>query len=159
MTYSVTKKELAPQPVLVVRRRVKRSEIAATIGTVLPHVFAYAQQHGIALAGLPFTRYIEASHGMVTIEPGMRIARAAADSKPMEGSDVVATTLPGGPAVVTMHTGPYEGLPDAYAAIEQWMEAQGLTASGPPWESYLTDPAEHPDPKDWKTEVFWPLAR
>ena len=51
MAYTITKKKLLPQPVLLVRRRVKRSEIAATIGAVLPGVFQYAQQHGIAQQG------------------------------------------------------------------------------------------------------------
>ena len=73
MTYSIVKKELAPQPVLVVRRRVKRSEIAGAIGEALPHIFQYAQQHGIALAGHPFTRYVEVGAGLLTIEPGMRV--------------------------------------------------------------------------------------
>jgi AraC family transcriptional regulator len=53
MTYSIARTELAPQPVLVVRRRVKRSEIAAAISESLPRIFAYAQQHGITLGGLP----------------------------------------------------------------------------------------------------------
>ena len=38
------------------------------------------------------------------------------------------------------------------------METEGLVAGGAPWESYLNDPSDYPDPKDWKTEVFWPLA-
>lgn len=157
MTYSVVKKEIAPQPVLVVRRRVPRTAIAATIGEVLPHVFVYAQQHGIALAGLPFTRYVEMSLGLVTMEPGMRIAGAAPTGLPKD-EQVIADALPGGPAASTVHTGPYETLPDAYAAIQQWMEQQGLTPAGAPWECYLTDPAENPDPNQWKTEVFWPLS-
>jgi AraC family transcriptional regulator len=155
MAYSITKKELSPQPVLIVRRRVKRSEIAATIGEVLPPIFIYAQQNGIALAGLPFTRYVEMGPGLVTMEPGMRVVAPAVVSGQGE---IVAETLPGGPAATTIHTGPYDTLSDAYAAIEQWIEAEGLAAAGAPWESYITDPAEHPDPKDWKTEVFWPLA-
>jgi AraC family transcriptional regulator len=154
MTYSITKKHLSPQPVLVVRRKVKRTEIAATIGESLGRIFAYAQQHGIALAGLPFTRYVEMGPGLVTMEPGMRIAAPADSSDP----EVRLDTLPGGPVATTIHAGTYDTLPDAYAAIQQWMEAEGQTAAGAPWESYLTDPAEHPDPKDWKTEVFWPLA-
>ena len=47
---------------------------------------------------------------------------------------------------------------EAHAAIQQWIEAQGLLAAGPPWETYTTDPADYPDPQDWKTDVFWPLA-
>lgn len=153
MSYSVTKKELTPQPVLVVRRTVKRSEIAATIGEVLSRVFLHAQQNGIAFAGYPLTRYIEVGPGLLTIEPGMPIAAPGASS-----GDILAETLPGGPVATTMHTGPYEKLPEAYAAIEQWMQAQGLKGTGVPWESYVTDPGDYPDPKDWKTEVFWPLA-
>jgi len=41
--------------------------------------------------------------------------------------------------------------------VQQWIADQGLVASGAPWEVYVTDPADYPDPKDWKTEVFWPL--
>jgi AraC-like DNA-binding protein len=56
MEYKITKQELAAQPVLVVRRQVRRSEIAATIGTVLPKVFLHAQKRGLAIAGYPVTR-------------------------------------------------------------------------------------------------------
>ena len=154
MSYSITKKELSPQPVLIVRRRVKRSEIAATIGEALPHIFVYAQHHGIALAGLPFTRYVEMGPGLVTMEPGMRVT----GQLPAGDGQIIADTLPAGPAATTIHAGPYDKLSDAYAAIEHWMETEGLAAAGAPWESYLNDPSDHPDPQDWKTEVFWPLA-
>jgi AraC-like DNA-binding protein/effector-binding domain-containing protein len=160
MNYSIIRKELAPQPVLVVRRRVKRSEIAATIGEVLPQVFAYAERNGIALAGLPFTRYVEVGPGLLTIEPGMRVAAPAQSPAAASGeTEVIAETLPGGPVATTTHCGPYDKLSDAYGAIELWMQAQGLASSGAPWESYVNDPAEYPDPKDWKTDVFWPLAQ
>ena len=56
MAYSIDKRQLEPQSVLLVRRRIKRSEIAGTIGEVLGSIFQYAQQHGIALSGHPFTR-------------------------------------------------------------------------------------------------------
>jgi AraC family transcriptional regulator len=156
MTYSITRKELSPQPVLVVQRRIPRSAIATTIAEVLPLIFQYAQQKGIAFAGLPFTRYVEGGMGLITIEPGMRIATPSA-SISGEG-EVRAETLPGGPAATTTHTGPYDKLPDVYAAIEQWIASEGFTPGGAPWECYITDPGEVPDPKDWKTDVFWPLA-
>jgi AraC family transcriptional regulator len=157
MTYSITTNRLPMQPVLVARRRVGRSEIAATIGEVLPKIFLYAQKNGIALTGLPFTRYVEVGPGLLTIEPGIRIAAWGEGLNPID-PEIVSDTLPAGPAATTRHIGPYDKLPDAYAAIQQWMEAEGLVAAGAPWESYVTDPAEYPDPKDWKTDVFWPLV-
>jgi AraC family transcriptional regulator len=156
MTYSITKKELSPQPVLVMRHRVKRSEIAKTIAESLPPIFAYAQQHGIALAGPPLTRYSEMGPGLMTMEPGMPIASGTVPAT--GGSGVVMETLPGGPAATTVHIGPYDQLQEAYAALEQWIRAQGLVPGNAPWESYLTDPGEVPDPKDWKTEVIWPIG-
>ncbi len=155
MTYSVTKTTLSPQSVLVVRRTVNRSEIASTIADVLPRVFMYAQRHGLALTGQPFTRYIETGPGLVTIEPGMRVTKEA---NAPGGGEVVSDTLPGGEAATTVHMDPYEDLPDAYAAIERWMKANGAASGGAPWEVYVTDPAHYPDPKDWRTEIFWPLA-
>jgi AraC-like DNA-binding protein len=59
----------------------------------------------------------------------------------------------------TIHAGPYETLQEAYAALESWIESNGLRPAGAPWEDYITDPAEFPDPKDWKTEVCWPVTR
>ena len=158
MTYTVTKASLAPQPVLVVRRSVKRSEIAATITEVLGKIFMHAQQSGIALTGLPFTRYLDVGPGLLTIEPGMRVAVASSDAAPSDAGEVRADTLPGGLAATTLHCGKYEDLSEAYAAISLWMRAEGIESGGAPWECYVNDPSQFPDPKDWKTEVFWPLA-
>jgi len=152
MDYSVTTKELSPQPVLVVRRRVKPSGIAATLAEVLGLVFQCAQRTGAALVGPPLARYLEWGPGLITIEAGMPI------SAPVPGDgEVAADTLPGGMVAMTTHAGPYDKLTEAHAAIQVWIEAQGLVAAGAPWESYVTDPADYPDPQDWKTEIFWPI--
>ena len=37
------------------------------------------------------------------------------------------------------------------------MEKNGMQPGSAPWESYMTDPAEHPDPTQWRTEIYWPL--
>ncbi len=156
MPYSITKKEISAQPVLLVRRRVKPSEVASTLAEVLGYVFMHAQQNGIALAGQPLTRYLEWGPGLWTIEAGMPVT-AKTCRTPSEG-DVRPDALPGGWVATTIHTGPYDKLNEAHAAVQQWIEAQGLSAAGAPWEVYTTDPADYPDPKDWKTEIFWPVT-
>jgi AraC family transcriptional regulator len=158
MEYSISRHELAEQPVLVVRRRVRRTEIAATIGAELPKVFLDAQRRGIAIAGYPITRYLETSVGLVTLETGMRVT-AHHDEWTVGGGegDVLAETLPGGPAAVTIHAGPYDQLQAAFAALEKWIVTNGFRPIAAPREAYLNDPADHPDPQDWKTEVCWPF--
>ena len=158
MTYSVTKQHIAPQPVLLVRRSVKRSEIAAAIPQALGKIFQHAQQHGIALTGHPLTRYIEVGPGLMTIEPAMRIA-SGGHTQSDPSHEVLTDTLPGGLAAKTTHFGKYEDLHEAYAAIEVWMKAEGAASGGAPWEDYVTDPAESPDPKNWQTDVYWPLTQ
>jgi len=156
MTYSITRREIAAQPVLMVKRRVKPSEVASTLAEVLGHVFTHAQQNGIALAGQPLTRYLEWGPGLWTIEAGMPVA--AHLSETTREAEVRAGLLPGGFVATTTHTGSYDRLTEAHAALQQWIEAEGHTPAGAPWEVYTTDPADYPDPKDWKTEIFWPLA-
>ncbi len=158
MAYSITKKNVSLQQVLVIRRTVKRSEIASTIAEVLPRIFQYAQQHGVALAGPPFTRYLEVGPGLLTMEPGIAVAAGAALPKASGEHQIIANTLPGGPVATTTHAGPYDQLTEAYAAIEEWAKAEGQVLGRGMWEVYVTDPADYPDPKDWKTEVHWPIG-
>jgi AraC family transcriptional regulator len=149
----IERKELQPQPALIVRRRVARSEIATTIAESLGKTYPYALQNGLAIAGRPFVRYSDVGPGLMTMETGTPLAVPA----PGVG-EIEAITLPGGSAAVAVHMGPYDKLQDTYAAMERWMQEQGVKPGGSPWESYITDPAEHPDPANWRTDVYWPIA-
>jgi AraC family transcriptional regulator len=152
-TPSIERQELQPQHALVVKRRVARSEIAATIAESLGKTYPYALQNGLAIAGRPFVRYSDVGPGLMTMETGTVIAAPAPGA-----GEIEPITLPGGPAAVAVHMGPYDKLQDTYAAMERWMQERGVRAAGAPWESYITDPAEHPDPANWRTDVFWPIS-
>jgi len=155
MEYSITKREIEPQPVLAVRRRVKPDAMAAALAEIFGEIFVFAHSTGTAMAGQPLTRFIEWGPGLITIDGCLPIA-APFTGEPV--GNVRADTLPGGMAATMMHTGPYDKLIGAHAAIQRWIEEQGFVANGGPWEQYVTDPADIPDPNDWKTEIFWPLA-
>jgi AraC family transcriptional regulator len=153
-TLSIERRELEAQPILFTQLRAARHELSQAIGTGVGKVYMYAQQAGIALAGHPFTRYLSPGPGLLTIDVGFRIATAATGQ-----GDVEAGQLQGGLAVVAIHGGPYDQLAETYAAAERWMEENDLQPAGTPWEWYVTDPAEHPDPSDWRTEVYWPARK
>ena len=146
MNYSIAKKKLTPQPVMVLRREIHPSQIAQELAEMFPLVLQGALRNGAAVVGPPFARYLEMGRGPWIIEAGFPVAGQSDE------------TLPGGPVAVTTHEGPYDKLPEAHAAIGEWIAAEGLVVAGSPWESYVTDPSDHPDSKDWKTEVYVPLA-
>jgi AraC family transcriptional regulator len=159
-TYDISLKHLPAQPVVLIRKRVPRPEIGPAIGSNLPAVFRYTQAAGIGIDGHPVTRYPEYGPGMVTLETGMRVTAFTGDWNAGEGDgSVFRDELPAGPAASTVHAGPYDGLQQAYGAVEQWIAANGYEPAGAPWEVYLNDPGDHPDPKDWKTEIFWPVRQ
>jgi len=153
-TLSIERREIAAQNILFVRLRAGRHEISNAIGEGLGKAFPYSQRLGLAIAGRPFTRYLSTGPGLFSIEVGMPVATAP------QGEGVVeAGTLPAGPVAVATHAGPYDELSETYAALERWIESNGYRIGGAPWESYITDPADHPDPADWRTEVYWPLEK
>lgn len=139
---------------LVTRRRVNREEIATAIGEILPELFGFATGSGLAMSGPPFTRYPEFGMGTLVLEAGLPLAAPATGQLP---PGVEALTIPAGPAAVTVHHGPYDRLPETYRELEIWLERVGRKAVGPPRETYLTDPGEHPDPDTWRTEIAQPV--
>ena len=151
---SIERRELVAQPILFVRRQAAQSEIADVLGQCLGMVFGHCQTAGHAVAGQPFTRYPSAGPGLVTLEAGCPLAAPA----PGNG-EIEAGLLQSGPAAVAVHAGPYDQLRETYAAMERWIEDQGQRPGGPPWEVYVTDPGDYPDPKDWRTEVYWPVTQ
>jgi AraC family transcriptional regulator len=151
----IAAKDLPAMHALVMRKRVSRDEIAATLATMLPALFTHAQQNGVAMAGPPFARYPEIGMGSLVIEGGIPTVEPAAGEP---GAGIETLTVPAGPAAVAIHHGPYDSLPETYQAIEAWIAEEGRAAGGPPWETYLTDPGEHPDPETWETEVVQPIS-
>jgi AraC family transcriptional regulator len=154
-TLSIDRQQLTEQPLLFVRTRAARHELPTAISQCFRKVFPLAQRAGYIAADRPLTRYVSNGPGLLTIEAGVPLRNAL----PGEG-EVEAGTLPAGPAAVAVHAGPYDQLVETYAAIERWVEANGyrVHATQAPWESYTTDPGDHPDPADWRTHVYWPLA-
>jgi AraC family transcriptional regulator len=67
------------------------------------------------------------------------------------------TSLPAGRAAVLSYFGPYQGLRTACEELGAWVERYGERASGPFWESYVTDPRSEPDPLKRLTEIFIPI--
>lgn len=138
----------------VAREEVDANDLADAMGRLFQMVSSALRDQGVEAASAPFARY----HSMgatVDLEAGMIVnGRIRPDGQVQPGE------LPGGPAAIAVHTGPYETLRATHEAMRRWLEANpGQKANGGPWELYVTDPADEPDPTRWMTEVIYPLKR
>jgi AraC family transcriptional regulator len=152
-TLSITRQECAAQPILFIRRRVARSELQGMLAECFGKLYGYAQRAGLPLAGFPLARYVSTGPGLWTVEAAVPLVTPSAGEEDMQSG-----SLPAGPVALGVHAGPYDDLADTHAAIDRWIESNGYRPAGAPWEWYVTDPGEHPDPADWRTEVYWPIT-
>lgn len=153
-TYEIASRRLEPQSTAACYATLAVSEIGGWLAGVLPAVAAHLERRGGGPAGPPYARYHRVGEGRFAIEAGFP------SSAVVEGEgDVKASQLPGGLAATAMHVGPYSQMAAAYEGIMRFVADEGGMAQGDPWEVYLSDPAENPDPSTWRTEVVQPYRR
>lgn len=140
------------QPILFIRRRVAPAELQQTMGECFGALYGHGQAVGLSIAGLPIARYVSTGVGLWTVDFIMPLGAPAEASGELQPG-----TLSSGPVAFAVHQGLYDSLPATNAAIERWIEENGFEVGGQPWEHYVTDPGETPDPADWRTEIYWPL--
>ena len=150
---AISRQDRPEQNILLIERRIARSELQPMLAECFGTLFGHGMRAGLAIAGAPLARYIHMGAGLWTVQAAMPLAAPA-----LAAGEMQPAVLPAGPVAIAVHAGPYEQLSDTHAAIERWIEAQGLKVAGAPWESYITDPGQVPDPRDWRTEVCWPVA-
>jgi DNA-binding transcriptional MerR regulator len=60
-------------------------------------------------------------------------------------------------AACVLHKGPYDTLPEAYAAVYKWIEDKGFLPAESPRESYIDGIWNKESPDDWLTELQVPI--
>ncbi|GLZ29412.1 DNA gyrase inhibitor [Lentzea sp. NBRC 105346] len=126
------------------------AKIADRIGEIV----GWLADKGVPIAGAPFFRYLVIDmEGEIELEAGV----------PVEGlveteADYFTGELPAGHYATLTHHGHPDQLVRKWDELLTWAAEQGeLDVSGQRWgsrtESYLTHPAEEPDPNNWDIEL------
>lgn len=144
--------QLQAQPYLGIRAKTTIDKLGAIMGPLFGEVYAYIQQGGQKPTGMPFSIYHSMEGDAVELECGMPVGSH------MDGTARVQPgELPCGTMATVTHMGPYEGLPNTWAALREWIRSQGLEAAAAPWEVYVTDPGAEADQSKWRTDIFFPV--
>jgi effector-binding domain-containing protein len=153
---------LQPQPAVAVRVVVPMDQldVGETFGAAMGRLFPYLDEQGLSPAAAPYARYAEFGPERADVEVGVPVRSTPDGLAPLQPDDELgATELPGGEAASYLHVGPYPELGNAYQAIETWLQANGRSPAGAPWETYevAPDQVDH-DPQRLETRVTWPLS-
>lgn len=147
-----------------IRVTLSMAEMAGALPKLWQEVFGWLGKHGVSQAGPPMIRYLVIDMARrLELEVGVPVAH------PVKGDGRVrAGVLPAGRYAVLIHTGPYDGLVAANAALQAWAKKKGIrfqahqTKHGTAWrsrvETYPLGPREQPDPKWWLTHVAYLVA-
>jgi len=152
MPYRVEIKEVTARPAAVVRFTAGVPEMGEKMGTAFGQVMQYLTQAGVQIAGPAIGYYEQLGNERFDVRSGFIVAA------PIEGNGTVQPfELPAGKVATTVHVGPYETLPEAYAALAEQSKALGeeIEMGAPMWEEYLTGP-ETP-PGQTQTVIYWPV--
>lgn len=108
---------------------------------------------GMQPTGPMFSYHYRRPSDTFDFEIGFPVAKAI---KP--AGRVVNSKLPAENVVRSVYQGPYDGLAQAWPALQNWVRANGHGEMGRFWECYLTNPAEVTDPKKYRTELNWVIS-
>jgi effector-binding domain-containing protein len=151
MSYEIREQHEPDRHLAVRRFSARPDQMGAMVGPAFGSVFAYLGRHGLTPLGPPCACY-EMGAATFVVRAGCVV------TSPVEAEgDVEPFFLPGGPALVTEHVGPYDQLPKAYDALEAHAREFGQELDRDlMWEEYLTGPEVAPE--QMRTVIHWPLV-
>jgi effector-binding domain-containing protein len=147
MDDELTLVEVEPRPTAVVAARTNWQDFPALWGQLLGEVWECLRAAGIHRGCRNIMLYRD---DVPNVEVGVLLDQPC----PLTGR-VVASSLPGGRAAMSVHRGDFGGVGAAHDAVLGWCAAHGHRPDGTRWEVY--GPHDDDPAKQW-TEVYWLLS-
>ena len=154
--------ELDAQPTIAVRVRKPMAEVdlRELFDTQMPRLYHFGTSQGRSPTGAPYARSYMFGPEVIDMEVGIPISEPLPGLAPPDDQleAVGSASLPAGRTAKVVYHGSYQGLSQAYDIFHDWIHAQGEEDGVGPWEVYVVDPSTVSDPRELKTEIYWPLA-
>lgn len=128
----------------------KMAEQYGAIGT-------YMAQNQISMNGMPLTVYLEMDqeNGTVIMSNGIPVNEKIETSS---DTDILCGYIPKTKVLKVLLTGNYTHLGKAWTEAMNYISSNSLVQSEiKPFEIYINDPGDFPNPADWKTEIYIPI--
>ncbi len=144
--------QTSTQSAAVIHLTAPRKEMMKVFSPAVGELMAALAAQGVKPESAVFAHHIKMSPEIFDFELGVKVSapvKATGRIKPGE--------LPAAKVAHSLYSGPYEGLPTAWAEFDKWIKANGLKPAADLWELYTVGPQTTPDPAGWRTELNRPL--
>ena len=145
--YSIKTVQMQPKSICSIRRTMSLKDFNEAFGALC----AEMEKNRVRPAG-PFLSVYhdeEFNPESTDIEVGAVVAETEAPC---------VRTLDPGLCCMATHVGPYDDFSPCYAALSEWIEREGYTVSGPPFELYLKGYESGAAPEEFVTEIYMPIC-
>lgn len=155
ISYEVNEIDVTSEWVIsITTKQTTVAEIANVLGKSYGDIFTFLSEAKIEM-GIPRAY----SHNWVDMSKPFDLEAAipVTDSTIKVESPMELRKTYSGKALKVVYFGAYENMHNAYMAIEKYMEENGLTNNGSPWEIYIGDPGVEKDMSKLQTDIYMPV--
>ena len=150
-TIEVQLVETTPMKILYLRKTMSIEECKAGYGECFCQLYEKMVTHKLTPLGAPMTIYHSPEYDPegFDIEFAIPVKESIGETRAFAGRACVKTVL----------RGPYSELTSVYARQREWAENEGYNLAGPPYEVYVSDPAQAAAPEEIVTEIYFPINK
>ena len=146
--YLIKTTQFQPRNIFSVRRQAGVSDLGRIFGDLCGRM----EKSRLKPCG-PFLTVYHAedfNHACTDLEAGAVVAESGVDG---------VRRLDPGLCCFATHIGPYDDFSACYAALGEWIEREGYTISGPPFEWYVKGCDDDVGPEEYVTEIYFPIKK
>lgn len=153
----VQEAQVAPVTVAFITATSARDEqaIASAVGGAFRQVTLFMSARGLKQAAAPITINTRWDDAGYEFDAAIPVDRAPQREVPAASAVKIKETY-AGKALKVVHIGAYRDMPANYDRLTAYMAAAGYDPAGPPWDEYVTDPANTPE-ADLVTNIYMPV--
>ena len=133
--------------------------VRVKVKEMLPQVKKYMEGNNITISGKPLTVYNtrDLSNNSAIISSGIPTTSQIIVA---EDSTILCGFMPSYTVIKTTLKGDYKNLKDAWAETEKYLSKNNYTPApnSYPFEIYVVSPEDNPNPAQWITELYIPIA-
>jgi len=154
--YEVVVKQVEAKPYYYIKDRIAMSEMSSDFfGERFGKIMNFLGADAAKVVEPPFAIFHEWDETSGKTEVSVCLATTV--KKSVSGKIERGMTYEGKTMMVS-YSGPYEGTGEVHDFLHKHITLSDHDFAGVPWEVYVTDPADEPDPENWITEVYYPVA-